>query len=59
MDTRICPLCGAFLDPGERCDCVENEMLPDAGTSESIKEDVIRESDTVIIPQYREYCKTF
>ena len=22
---RICPLCGAHLDPGERCDCQEKE----------------------------------
>ncbi len=22
---RVCPLCGAHLDPGERCDCREEE----------------------------------
>lgn len=22
---RICPCCGAHLDPGERCDCWDNE----------------------------------
>lgn len=22
---RICPNCGAALDPGERCDCLDNE----------------------------------
>ncbi len=22
---RICPCCGAHLDPGERCDCKEEE----------------------------------
>ena len=22
---RTCPLCGAHLDPGEKCDCRENE----------------------------------
>ena len=22
---RECPLCGANLDPGEKCDCVERE----------------------------------
>lgn len=21
----ICPLCGAYLDPGEKCDCQEHE----------------------------------
>lgn len=22
---RICPICGAHLDPGEKCDCVEEK----------------------------------
>ena len=22
---RVCPFCGAHLDPGERCDCQEKE----------------------------------
>lgn len=25
MGERICPLCGAHLDPGEHCDCRETE----------------------------------
>ena len=25
MIYRQCPICGANLDPGERCDCRENE----------------------------------
>lgn len=25
MYCRICPCCGAYLDPGERCDCTEKE----------------------------------
>ncbi len=29
---RICPLCGAHLDPGERCDCKEVQQ-PISGTS--------------------------
>ena len=24
---RTCPLCGAALDPGERCDCQQKESL--------------------------------
>lgn len=24
---RTCPLCGAHLDPGESCDCVEREII--------------------------------
>ena len=23
---RVCELCGANLDPGEKCDCQENEL---------------------------------
>lgn len=23
MGARVCPLCGAYLDPAERCDCME------------------------------------
>ena len=30
MQYRICPLCGAHLDPGERCDCQEKEKDDDA-----------------------------
>lgn len=22
---RVCPYCGACLDPGERCDCLDKE----------------------------------
>lgn len=25
MYYRICDKCGAYLDPGERCDCQDNE----------------------------------
>ncbi len=29
MRPKRCPLCGAYLDPGERCDdCKENEAAP-------------------------------
>ena len=28
-DYRICPNCGASLDIGERCDCMEKTQPPD------------------------------
>jgi len=35
---RPCPVCGAALDPGERCDCRENEraalMIATSGRQE-------------------------
>lgn len=35
---RICPDCGAALDPGERCDCQDNEKAaPDATNTQSGK----------------------
>lgn len=27
---NVCPECGAFLDPGERCDCQSNKALEEA-----------------------------
>ena len=29
MYYRICPLCGAALDPGERCDCTDEKTAAD------------------------------
>ena len=41
---RTCPLCGAHLDPGERCDCQEKEEdrpgAVNAGTVEGGTEDL-------------------
>ena len=34
---RICPNCGSSLDPGERCDCQDEETAPDATNIESGK----------------------
>ena len=35
---RICPLCGAHLDPGERCDCRNKEEdRPGAWNTETVK----------------------
>lgn len=39
MYGRICPLCGANLDPGEKCDCQKKEdAASEAGTFESGKD---------------------
>lgn len=36
---RVCELCGANLDPGEKCDCRENELpIIPARYAESKKE---------------------
>lgn len=32
---HICPDCGSSLDPGERCDCQDEETAPDATNIES------------------------
>lgn len=29
MGNNICPYCGAHLDPGEHCDCRDEESLPE------------------------------
>lgn len=34
---KPCPLCGANLDCGERCDCQDKETAPDATNIESGK----------------------
>ena len=36
---KICTVCGAALDPGERCDCQNKETAPDATNIESGKVD--------------------
>lgn len=36
---KLCPRCGAALDPGERCDCQDKETAPDATNIESGKVD--------------------
>ena len=31
-----CPKCGAYLDPGEQCDCEDNENSSDAGSRQIV-----------------------
>lgn len=33
MGYRQCPLCGAYLDPGESCDCREEEKVASSGAN--------------------------
>lgn len=33
---RTCPECGAHLDPGEQCDCQEEDVEETAGKSEEM-----------------------
>lgn len=44
----ICPECGAYLDPGERCDCTE-ERAAEVERQEKLKEEwkrlLVREQD--------------
>lgn len=45
---RECPLCGANLDPGERCDCEELRLLERERKSKMRKHkaEMLRLSDT-------------
>ena len=36
---KICTVCGAYLDCGERCDCQDKETAPSAANTESGKVD--------------------
>ncbi len=36
---KTCRLCGATLDPGERCDCQDKEEAPSATNTEDGKVD--------------------
>ena len=37
---RCCEICGANLDPGERCDCQDKEAAPGTENTESCKVDM-------------------
>lgn len=47
---RVCPCCGAHLDPGEVCDCRENEKTPavagGGGWEERADHDISASHDT-------------
>ena len=36
---KICTVCGAYLDCGERCDCQDKETAPSAANTEGGKVD--------------------
>ena len=51
---KPCPLCGAALDPGERCDCQDKEeAAPDATNIQSGKgeSEVASHTFTSILPK--------
>lgn len=37
---NTCPICGANLDPGEKCDCEKEEAASSTANTESGKRDV-------------------
>lgn len=43
MGYKICPYCGAHLDPGEECDCRREEEVDRAETDDDKKEDTNHE----------------
>ena len=40
MSYYICPRCGCYLDPGEKCDCEKEEAASSTANTESGKRDV-------------------
>lgn len=43
---RVCPCCGAHLDPGEVCDCRENEKTPANAGGGKVEQSVSRTVST-------------
>lgn len=35
MGYKICPCCGAYLDPGERCDCQDEKKDAASGGNDT------------------------
>lgn len=48
MYFRVCPYCGAHLDPGESCDCTEIEEAAPRGAN---TEDGNAKNDNVIVAE--------
>lgn len=53
MKYRICPDCGAHLDPGERCDCQYIERGRPAGTGTTSNEMASIDSLSAPVPEVK------
>ena len=53
MQYKTCPNCGAHLDFGARCDCVDKKAPPPAGTRKAAKD-----KSTFSLYQHREHLST-
>lgn len=53
---RICPNCGAALDPGELCDCKEKAAQGATNTQDGKAETLTRDS-TLIVPEREGDCQ--
>lgn len=45
---RICPSCGASLDPAEICDCEKEEAVLSVGSTQGGKVETSRESTFIL-----------
>lgn len=55
---RICPYCGAHLDPNERCDCKEEAALSAANTQDGKAEKMpVQHNSASILPETKEDCQ--
>ena len=55
---KPCPLCGAHLDGGERCDCQDiKEAAPGAGNTWDGREQIATAVSASIVNENKEDCK--